>query len=126
MNVLVDSSVWIQHFRQHDEHLATLLEHGRVVCHPYIVAEIACGTPLRRQNIIAMLTELETTPVASQGELLALIERRNLSVRGCGFVDISLLASALLSGQTLVWTLDQRLESVAMKANVVYRAVFNA
>ena len=114
------------HFRQRNKRLAALLEDGRVVCHPYVVAEIACGTPPGRRSIIAMLAELESTPVALHDELLALMERRNLYGRGCGFVDISLLASALLSGQTLVWTLDKRLESVAAEARVVYRPVFNA
>ncbi len=126
MNVLVDTSVWVGHFRQRNERLVALLEDGRVVCHPYVVAEVACGTPPGRRSIIAMLAELESTPLASQHELLALMERRNLYGRGCGFVDMSLLASALLSGQTLVWTLDKRLESVAAEANVAYRPVFSA
>ncbi|MEO7160094.1 MAG: PIN domain-containing protein [Polaromonas sp.] len=126
MNVLVDTSVWVGHFRQRNERLVALLEDGMVVCHPYLVAEVACGTPPNRQNIIAMLAELESTPVASQDELLALMERRNLYGRGCGFVDMSLLASALLSGQTLLWTLDKRLESVATEVNVAYRPVYDA
>ncbi|MEO6322986.1 MAG: PIN domain-containing protein [Polaromonas sp.] len=126
MNVLVESSVWVGHFRQRNERLVALLEEGRVVCHPHVVAEVACGTPPNRRSIIAMLAELESTPVASQEELLALMERRNLYGRGCGFVDMSLLASALLSGQTLLWTLDKRLESVATEVNVAYRPGFNA
>ncbi|CAN5360301.1 PIN domain-containing protein [soil metagenome] len=126
MNVLVDTSVWVGHFKQRNERLAALLEDGRVVCHPYVVTEVACGTPPNRRAIIAMLAELESTPLATPDEILELIERRSLYGRGCGFVDMSLLASALLSDQTLIWTLDKRLESVAAGLNRAYRAALHS
>ena len=121
MNILVDTSVWVGHFKQRNERLVALLEKGRVVCHPCVVTEVACGTPPSRRAIIGMLAELESTPLATPEELLELIERRSLYGRGCGFVDISLLASALLNPQTLIWTLDKRLESVAAELNRAYR-----
>lgn len=67
-----------------------------------------------------MLSELESTAVATQEEMLTLVERRNLHGRGCGFVDISLLASALLSDTTHLWTIDKRLESLAIELNRAY------
>lgn len=76
MNVLVDSSVWVGHFKQRNEHLVTLLKNGMVVCHPYVVAEVACGTPPSRQVIISLLGELESTPVATQEELLAMLDAK--------------------------------------------------
>ena len=106
--------------------LAALLEDGRVVCHPHVVTEVACGTPPSRRAIIAMLAELESTPLATPDEILELIERRSLYGRGCGFVDMSLLASALLSDQTLIWTLDKRLESVAAGLNRAYHAALHS
>lgn len=121
MNVLVDTSVWVGHFKQRNERLVALLEAGLVVCHPYVVVEIACGTPPGRQSIIEMLAELESVPVATPDELRALIERRALFGRGCGFVDVSLLASALLKDQTRIWTLDKRLETVAAELDRAYR-----
>ena len=123
MNVLVDTSVWVGHFRQRNEHLASLLEDGVVVCHPYVVVEVAAGTPPERKTIVDMLGALESVPVATTDELLAtLIERRSLFGRGCGFVDVSLLASALLSDTTRVWTLDRRLETVAAGLGRSYQA----
>ena len=113
MNVLVDTSIWVGHFKQRDERLVALLEAGLVVCHPYVVVEVACGTPPRRTEIIGMLRELESVQVATPAELIELLQRRALFGRGCGFVDVSLLASVLLSDQTLLWTLDKRLEAVA-------------
>jgi hypothetical protein len=68
-----------------------------------------------------MLTELESVPVATREELLELIERQALRGRGCGFVDVSLLASTLLGGQTLIWTLDRRLDIVAAESGRSYR-----
>ena len=126
MNVLVGTSVWVGHFKQRNKHLAALLEEGRVVFHPYVVTEVACGTPPNRRAIIAMLAELESTPLATPDEILELIERRSLYGRGCGLVDRNLLASALLSDQTLIWTLDKRLEPVAAWLNRAYRAALHS
>ena len=126
MNVLVDTLVWVSHFKQRNERLVALLEEGRVVCHPYVVTEVACGTPPNRRAIAAMLAELESAPLATLKEILELIERRSLYGRGCGFVDMSLLASALLSDQTLIWTLDKRLESLAAGLNQTYRTALHS
>lgn len=126
MSVLVDTSVWVGHFKQRNERLVALLEEGRVVCHPYVVVEVACGTPPNRRDIIAMLGELESTPVATPDEVLQMVDRRNLSGRGCGFVDMSLLASALLSDQVHIWTADKRLELMVSELNRAYRAALHS
>ena len=121
MNILVDTSVWVAHFKQSNEHLVDLLNAGWVVCHPYVVVEIACGTPPARKSLIEMLGQLESLSVATPCELLQMIEQRDLQGRGCGFVDVSLLASALLTEQTRLWTLDRRLEAVAADLGRSYR-----
>ena len=126
MKVLVDTSVWVGHFKQRNEHLVALLESDRVVCHPYVVMEVACGTPPNRRAIIAMLAELESTPLATSDELLELIERRHLYGRGCGLVDMGLLASAFLGEQTLIWTSDKRLAAVAAELNRAYHPMLHS
>jgi predicted nucleic acid-binding protein len=126
MNVLVDSSVWVGHFKQRNDHLVALLEAGGVVCHPYIVGEVACGTPPARKTVIGLLLELESIPVATQEELLAMMDARHLYGRGCGFVDMSLLASVLLSEKTLIWTMDKRFELLAIASNCVYRPALHS
>lgn len=126
MNVLVDTSVWVGHFKQRNERLVALLEAGVVLCHPYIVVEVACGTPPNRRTIVAMLGELDHTPVAMPDEVLEMIERRNLHGRGCGFVDMSLLASALLRDKTLIWTLDKRLELMAGELSRAYHPALHS
>lgn len=121
MNVLVDTSVWVGHFKQHNHQLATLLEAGMVVCHPYVVLEVACGTPPNRRTVIDLLGALDSVPVATAHELHTLLERRTLFGRGCGLVDIGLLAAALLGEQTLVWTLDKRLDALAAALGRAFR-----
>jgi len=121
MRVLVDTSVWVTHFKRRDEHLVKLLESGLVLCHPYVVVEVACGTPPARNAIVSMMASLDSVPVANQVELLELVERQRLFGRGCGFVDVSLLAAALLSSQAHIWTLDRRL---AVLADVMGRRYF--
>lgn len=121
MNVLVDTSVWVAHFKQRDERLVALLEAGLVVCHPHVVVEVACGTPPNRRSVISALSDLERVPVATAEEILLLIERHALHGRGCGFVDLSLLASVLLGDGTRLWTLDRRLDTVAARLDRAWR-----
>lgn len=120
-DVLVDTSVWVGHFRHRDDGLVALLNDGRVACHPYVVVEVACGTPPRRRVVLDLLRALEQVPVATAEELLAMIEQRSLAARGCGFVDVSLIASVLLSSATLLWTLDRKLDAVATGLNRSFR-----
>ena len=126
MNVLVDSSVWVAHFKQRDDRLVRLLETGVVLCHPYVVVEVACGTPPARRAVVRMLSELNRTRVASPEELLVLIDERDLFGRGCGFVDVSLLAGALLEEHTLLWTHDKPLARAALELGRCYRPEFHA
>jgi predicted nucleic acid-binding protein len=126
MNVLVDTSVWVGHFKQRNDRLVEILDAGLVVCHSYVVIEVACGTPPGRRAVIDMLAALERSPVATHEELLALIERQGLQGRGCGFVDMSLLASALLGETTFIWTLDKRFEAVALELGRAYRPALSS
>jgi predicted nucleic acid-binding protein len=123
---LIDTSIWVGHFKHCNEHLVALLENDNVVCHPHVVMEVACGTPPNRRSIVSMLAELESAPLATSDELLELIERRSLYGRGCGLVDISLLASTLLSEKTLLWTADKRLETLATELNRSYRPTLHS
>ncbi|OIP18379.1 MAG: VapC toxin family PIN domain ribonuclease [Comamonadaceae bacterium CG_4_9_14_3_um_filter_60_33] len=126
MNVLVDSSVWVDHFKQKNDQLATLLRDHLVVCHPYIVMEVACGTPPNRRAIIEMLGELESTTLATTNEILSMLAGFRLYGRGCGLVDLSLFASVLLTDKVLLWTFDKRLEQVASERNKAYRPLLQS
>lgn len=123
MRVLADTSVWVAHFKQRDEHLAALLDARLVVCHPHVLVEMACGTPPSRRTVLSLLDKLEQAPVATYKELLALIGRRGLFGRGCGFVDTSLLASALMDERIALWTFDKKLAAAASEFDRLYRPI---
>ena len=111
--ILVDTSVWIDHLRRGDPALITVLEAGRVLTHPFVVGELACGRLRRRAEILELLRALPRAPVATDEEALAFIERRHLMGRGIGYLDIHLLASVALAGTARLWTRDRRLAAAA-------------
>ena len=113
----VDTSVWVHHMREGDTRLAAALERAEVWTHPWVIGELACRRLTDRAAVLGLLRALPTAPVASFDEALALIEPRALMGRGIGWVDVQLLASALLAGVRL-WTLDQRLAAVADEVGV--------
>jgi predicted nucleic acid-binding protein len=120
MGVLVDTSVWVDHLRKGDAHLAQLLDKGRVLCHPFIIGEIACGNLKNRTEILNALSELEPTPTIEFDEYMQFIDQNRLFGIGIGFVDVHLLASAILADVTL-WTADKRLHKAALDLGVAYR-----
>jgi predicted nucleic acid-binding protein len=117
--VLADTSVWVAHFRQADAKLQELLQNDQVLCHPLIVIEIACGTPPARQRTLADLRALRQPVIATEEEILALIERERMADSGCGAVDAALLASVLLTPGARLWTGDRDLATMARRAGVV-------
>lgn len=110
--ILVDTSVWIEHLRVGDPGLTALLGHDRVLAHPWVIGELSLSRLDRRQEVLGLLGNLPSASVASDAEVLALIETRRLFGRGLGWVDVHLLAAALLSHARL-WTYDRRLAAVA-------------
>ena len=110
--VLVDTSVWVEHLRRGEARLAALLDAGEVLCHPLVVGELACGNLRERARILGLLERLPGVPVATHAEALELVESRRLAGRGLGWVDVHLLASALL-GPAALWSLDRPLAAAA-------------
>lgn len=120
MNVLVDTSVWVDHLRKGDAHLAQLLNDGDVICHPFVIGELACGNLKNRSEILDSLKELSFAPTIELDEYMQFVELNRLYGTGIGFVDVHLLASALLADATL-WTADKRLKKAALGLGIAYR-----
>jgi len=118
--VLVDTSVWVLHLRETCAELADLLNDGNVACHPFIVGELACGNLKNRTTILSLLEALPMTIAMEHEEILTLIEKRGLMGKGLGYVDVHLLASAVISGLP-IWTLDKKLEQVADTLHLKYQ-----
>lgn len=110
--VLVDTSVWVSHFRDGNDELASLLDDGRVLCHPLIVGELACGNLKDRAVILSFLQLLPMSIEAEHDEVLSFIENNRLMGKGIGYVDTHLITSAVLTGVP-IWTLDKKLAQTA-------------
>lgn len=119
MKVLVDTSVWVEHFRSGHPALPPLLTMDAVLIHPYVLIELACGTPpAPRQRTLGDLGRLRSAALVSQAELLDFIERERLYGLGCGMVDLTLLAATRLTPEARLWTLDRRLDALAQRFDV--------
>lgn len=119
MSVLVDTSVWTDHFRERNGMLAELLVLGQVLVHPMVVAELACGTaPQPRLRTLGDMELLLPANQTSLAEIRSFIEREKLFGLGCGLVDIALLSSTLITPGALLWTLDKRLAALASRFGV--------
>jgi predicted nucleic acid-binding protein len=113
--ILADTSVWVDHLRAGDKALATLLDAGMVLAHPFVIGELALGNLRQREIVLKALADLPHASVATDAEVLHFIERHALSGRGIGYIDAHLLAAVKLTAGTELWTNDKRLHGVAVQ-----------
>jgi len=118
--VLVDTSVWVAHLRGGNAQLEALLNEGAVVCHPFIIGELACGTMRNRVEILSLLQSLPMAETAEHSEVMQFIERNRLSGKGLGYVDVHLLASAVITDAPL-WTLDRKVQQASGNLRINYK-----
>ena len=116
---LVDTSVWVDHLRSHDESLVALLTSNRVACHPFVIGEVACGRLRRRDEILSLLAALPSCPVLAHEEALAFLDANDLAGAGIGWVDVHLLGAAVL-GRCSLWTRDSRLRKAAARLGLAH------
>jgi hypothetical protein len=120
--VLVDTSVWVDHFRNRNDDLVSLLTLDRVLSHPLIVTELACGTPpAPRSRTLGDIAILPQARQATLDEVRSFIEREQLYGLGCGVVDLALLAATLLTPGSRLWSLDKRRAQLAQRFGVAFR-----
>lgn len=119
--ILVDTSVWIDHFRRANRTLVEILDQGRVASHPLVVGELALGSIARRSEVLEYLGALPALGGVSHEELMSFIEGQALFGRGIGLVDAHLLAAARVASGTLLWTHDRRLSAVATELGLSAR-----
>ena len=110
--ILVDTSVWVDHFRNGNKELERLLNDEDAVCHPFIIGELACGNLKNRTEILLLMRSLPMTMQASHDEVLQFIESNQLMGKSIGYIDVHLLASAALTGVP-IWTFDKKLQEVS-------------
>jgi predicted nucleic acid-binding protein len=117
--VLVDTSVWISHLRDGNAEMERLLYNARVMCHPFITGEIACGNLKNLTEVLLLLKNLPQAAQVEHREVLYFIEQHGLMGKGLGYVDMHIAASAVIAGIP-IWTFDKRLSLINKTLGIVY------
>ncbi len=120
--ILVDASVWVDHFKSKSAELDTLLQRRMVLGHPYIRGEVGLGSIRNRALVLEMLESLPQSTVADHEEVVTMVERRNWHSRGIGYVDAHLLASSIIMPGMRLWTRDASLRALAAESNIAFTA----
>jgi predicted nucleic acid-binding protein len=115
--ILVDTSVWVDHFRVADQRLAEMLRDGQVLCHALVIGELACGNLQRRTEILALLKELPRLAALADDDVMQFIDVHRLMGKRLGWIDVHLLGAAFVSRASL-WTKDRRLAEAAKRVGV--------
>jgi hypothetical protein len=106
--------------RDGNTELANLLNNGMVLSHPFIVGELACGNFKDRADILSFLQLLPMSIEVEHEEVLSFIEDNRLMGKGIGYVDVQLMASAVLTGVP-IWTFDKKLAQAADYIHIKYK-----
>ena len=115
--ILVDTSVWVDHLNKAEPELIKLLNLTMVCIHPFIIGELSCGNISNRFEILTLLKSLPRIEPAFEEEVYALIDNKKLYGIGVGYIDIHLLAAALIN-DLKIWTTDKALKKTAQKLNI--------
>ena len=118
--VLVDSSVWIEHFKNAEIRLLDLLHNNQVLVHEMVIGELMLGTIKQRNLVIALLNDMTSAHVARHQELMHFVSQNNLYEQGIGWVDCHLLASCKITPEATLWTMDKRLAAMAQKLHIAH------
>jgi len=116
--ILADTSVWVDHLRKGDSVLEGLLDHGQVLTHPFVIGELALGFLRQRKIVMNALQNLLPATVATEDEVLGMIDNWALHGRGIGYMDAHLLAAVALTPGTVLWTRDKRLRTEAGRLGI--------
>jgi predicted nucleic acid-binding protein len=122
MSVLVDTSVWIRFLSNrapHASRLDDLLSRDEVSGHNFVYGELLIGDRGGRRTLLADYGRMDQAPVVPHQDVVAFVHERRLHGRGIGWIDVHLLASALVARLEL-WTTDPALAAVANELGISY------
>lgn len=115
--ILVDTSIWVDHFRQANAQLAMHASLAELVQHPFVTGELIVGNLSPWRTTAELLRSLPAAEVLTDGDIFNFVERNALMGTGVGFVDVHLLGSCSIGGHSL-WTRDNRLQTQAARIGV--------
>ncbi len=112
--ILADTSIWVEMFRKgrFKTEMANLVASDQLCIHPFVVAELACGTLPQRRQTLAYLDQIAALPIVRLADVRLMIEARGLWSKGIGLTDAQLIASCLATPGTHIWTNDGPLNRV--------------
>jgi predicted nucleic acid-binding protein len=119
--VLVDTAVWIAFLRGQPTIVAALtelLEAERVLGHPFVAGELLLGSS-GTDAVLEEYAQLRQGPIVAHGEVVAFVAAHGFARQGLGWVDVHLLAAAILT-RAQVWTLDRALVAAAARLGVAH------
>jgi predicted nucleic acid-binding protein len=119
--ILVDTSIWIDHLARSDSILALMIAENRIVQHPFVTGEILVGNPHQRERLQGFLRDLPSIDPVDEGQFHDVLDRAELWGRGLGFVDVHLIAAALIAGDTRIWTRDRRMLDEIVRLDLAHR-----
>lgn len=119
--VLVDTSVWINHLQRPNPVLIDLLERSRVLMHPMVLGELACGSIRGRAEYLHRWRHLPWIAAQEHDVVVAWIESNTIAGSGIGFIDAHLLHAVVDRKETRLWTSDRSLRSLAIRFGVVFQ-----
>lgn len=117
--IIADTSVFISHLKKTNSSFQELLERGEILTHSFVIGEIMCGSLNKRNEVYHYLTLLPKAQEASFKEIIVLLETNKLYSRGVGWIDLSILASALIAN-VKIWTLDKKLAKIADRFEISF------
>ncbi len=118
--ILVDTSIWIDHFHASEPSLVAFLRDNQVGCHRAVIEELALGSIRQRDRVLTLLESLQEFPVLMHEEVMTLVSKRRLWGRGLSAVDVHLLGSVMLVDGARLWTRDKRLLSACRDCGAAY------
>lgn len=121
--VLVDTSVWIRFLADKEPYageLSRLLAFDDVAGHELIAGELLVGDRGGRLDLLASYDQIHQAATVPHREVIDFARHRKLNGRGIGWIDVHLLASALVS-RVRLWTADSRLEAAASELGIAYQ-----
>ena len=120
--VLVDTSVWLRFVANRMPFVAEmdrLLSRNEVTGHELVYGELLIGDRGGRGKLLADYLEMDQARIVLHHEVVAFVRDRALHGRGMDWIDVHLLASAMV-GRLRLWTADLRFEAVAKELGVGY------
>jgi len=119
--VLADTSVWVAHFRVADIRLVRLLNEDDVLMHPFVLGELAMGNLAHRREVLDNLADRPGVTLATDAEVLHMVDAHGLFGLGIGYIDAHLLAAVRLTGGAALWSFDKRLDAAAERLGLAWQ-----